>query len=188
MKDTGSCRDLSGCGILSRGHHPVFALYSVAHLRSPLPTEESMAISPEDRARLNAVLDKKLNALGISWGEVARRGGISRETIRAARNGQGAMTADTQRAIERGLELPTGTIARILADSPADRPRMQDSAELDVSESNLSDYDPEIYRALLAVRKVIGKQQWDRYVEDGLLNQLVAELLAERARRQGNAG
>ena len=71
-------------------------------------------ISIAARQRLNDAMDARRVALGRTWRDVANRGGISYETLRAARNGNGDIPALTQAALERGLGWPAGAVRAVL--------------------------------------------------------------------------
>ncbi|WP_148088714.1 hypothetical protein [Saccharothrix texasensis] len=93
-------------------------------------------ISSAARRRLNDVMDAQRVSLGRTWRDVAARGGISYETLRAARNGSGDIPALTRAAMDRGLDWPAGTVDAILdgrvekvAQAAVVRERQLDAAE-----------------------------------------------------------
>jgi hypothetical protein len=89
----------------------------------------------DDRLRklLAAALEDRADELGKNWRQVARDGGISYETVRAARKGDSKrITAPTRRALERGLEWETRYIDQLLVSL-----RREAAGELDPPEAGV---------------------------------------------------
>ncbi|WHT20945.1 hypothetical protein N8J89_07740 [Crossiella sp. CA-258035] len=59
-------------------------------------------------------MERRKEELGLSWPEIASRGGTTRETLLQARNGSSRLRSSTRRAIELGLSWAAGSVARIL--------------------------------------------------------------------------
>lgn len=79
-------------------------------------------IDPEARKRLADAMDERRIELGLTWREVAQRGRISPETVRAARNGTSNIPPLTAKALEEGLAWRRGTIEALLSDEPVAAP------------------------------------------------------------------
>lgn len=79
-------------------------------------------INPEARKRLADAMDERRIELGLTWREVAQRGRISPETVRAARNGSSNIPPLTAKALEEGLAWRRGTIEAILSGEPVAAP------------------------------------------------------------------
>jgi hypothetical protein len=74
-----------------------------------------MDITPEARRRLAGIMDERRLDLGLTWKEVAIRGGLSYEAVRALRTGdEGNPEPLTLRKIDRGLEWMPGSSRRVL--------------------------------------------------------------------------
>ncbi len=71
-------------------------------------------ITPEARARLAGLMDKRRLELRLTWREVAEAGGVSYEALRATRNGKGDIRPLTQAGIEKAFRWEQGSITRIL--------------------------------------------------------------------------
>jgi hypothetical protein len=73
-------------------------------------------VTPEGRKRLADLMEERRLALGpLEWREVAQRGGLSYEAIRALRAGDaGDPTPVTLAKVDRGLEWVPGSAARVL--------------------------------------------------------------------------
>ncbi|GAB3433068.1 hypothetical protein [Actinophytocola sediminis] len=98
----------------------------------------------DDRLRklLAGALEDRADELGKNWRQIAGDGGISYETVRAARKGDSKrITAQTRRALERGLEWDVRYIDQLLVklrrqaadelDAPAE-PVLRDDVERDL--------------------------------------------------------
>lgn len=135
-----------------------------------------MPLTPE-RKRLNELLEDQRIKLRLTWVEVANRAEISVESIHAIRRGQGASIRDlTQDALERALQLPSGTIKRILEGEVLD---------LDMLEvvEQVSDEDVAALVTELQEQNV----QIDALTEDDLrLVAAYAKALADRRNTDGN--
>lgn len=67
------------------------------------------------RQRLAACMDTRREDLRLTWAEVAKKAGVSRETLRQIRNGEGEIRPLTRRGIEDALGWAPGSITAILA-------------------------------------------------------------------------
>ena len=76
-----------------------------------------MSDTADLREVLTDAMESRRDELGKNWRQVAADGGISYETVRAVRKGQGKgpIPAPTRRALERGLEWPTRYVDELLA-------------------------------------------------------------------------
>jgi transcriptional regulator with XRE-family HTH domain len=75
-------------------------------------------------------MNRRRAELGITWDEVAQRGGISVAWLRKIRKGQADITTDMKYAIQRGLAWPDGQVDGALAGSPTGFDPIQHSLEL----------------------------------------------------------
>lgn len=66
------------------------------------------------RRRLAAHMDSRREDLRLTWAEVASLAGVSRETLRQIRTGEGEIRPLTRRGIEDALQWASGSIAIIL--------------------------------------------------------------------------
>lgn len=66
------------------------------------------------RRTLAALMDARRVELGIGWGDVASRAGISAGYLRAIRTGSTPLSAKTAAGLERALEWPRRSIDRFL--------------------------------------------------------------------------
>ncbi len=73
-----------------------------------------MAINLEARKRLDDAMGARRVELDQTWRDVAAAGGLSYETLRAARRGTGDIPPLTQASIERGLQWERGSVAAVL--------------------------------------------------------------------------
>lgn len=74
-----------------------------------------MPARPPERARLAELTEARRQELGLTWEQVARAGGTSYETIRAARNDDNGIRTLTRRAIATGLRWTPNSVDLILA-------------------------------------------------------------------------
>jgi hypothetical protein len=77
----------------------------------------SMAIEDVDRQRLEDAMTARRDQLGVTWRKIAKDAAISYETLRATMRGRGDVPSTTRRAIERGLQWPTGMVDAILTNA-----------------------------------------------------------------------
>jgi hypothetical protein len=75
----------------------------------PSPRQQS----PE-RARLRTHIEDQVEALDITWAELARASGVPYETIRRVRDGNRPITKDVRDRLEDGLGWARGSIRDIL--------------------------------------------------------------------------
>lgn len=73
-----------------------------------------MDIDPEQRMRLDRLMDARRLDLGLTWREVAAFAGLSYEALREVRNGPGGTRTLTMRKIDRGLRWTPGSMERVL--------------------------------------------------------------------------
>lgn len=103
------------------------------------------------RPRLAEAMEQRRDQLGLTWVQVSRRGGISPETLKAARQSQSQLTARSKRRIEIGLQWPRGAVelAQAGKDIPVPDYVLSDEFELRVwANLTLSDEDrTELIRA-----------------------------------------
>jgi hypothetical protein len=71
-------------------------------------------ITPEERGRLDRLMDARRLDLGLTWREVAARGGLSYESLREIRTGPGGTRTLTMRKIDAALEWLPGSVERTL--------------------------------------------------------------------------
>ncbi|NUP19028.1 MAG: helix-turn-helix transcriptional regulator [Streptomyces sp.] len=77
---------------------------------------------------LDGVMDRRRQALGLTWRQLAEQAGISYETLRAIRKGEQAGSDLTRRGLERALLWETGGFETaeagrepvVAADAPSD--------------------------------------------------------------------
>lgn len=71
-------------------------------------------ITREDRQRLAEYMEERCLDLGLTWRDVARRSGLSYESIRALRAGPGRIRRLSARKIDRAFEWRPGSVESIL--------------------------------------------------------------------------
>ncbi|WP_160051455.1 helix-turn-helix transcriptional regulator [Nocardiopsis sp. FR26] len=69
---------------------------------------------PPERARLRELMEARQEQLGLSWGEVAKAGGVKMNTLYRVRAGVATIQQTTKRAIEDGLQWDEGSVDAIL--------------------------------------------------------------------------
>jgi transcriptional regulator with XRE-family HTH domain len=89
---------------------------------------EFCPMQDRNRQHLAALMEQRKDELGLSWEQIADRGGISRETMQQVRLGSSQMRYRTKRAVERGLAWPERFVddvldqrTRELSDQPVSR-------------------------------------------------------------------
>lgn len=147
-------------------------------------------VTPGARARLAAAMEARRLELGLTWQEVAIRGGTSTKTLQVARTGPHETRADTKRAIERGLSWDAGSVDMILQDRepvPLDAPAAAPDADGpgDTAAAMFPD-DPvaaEIWRRDLPVeereREIAG---WRQVQADGAVDRVAGLIWLESHR------
>lgn len=73
-----------------------------------------MAITPDQRARLDHLMNLRRLELGITWRDVASRAGLSYEALRRLRTGDGGIRDLTASKISRALEWTSGSVDAVL--------------------------------------------------------------------------
>jgi hypothetical protein len=73
-----------------------------------------MDIDPEQRMRLDRLMDARRLDLNLTWREVAAHAGLSYEALREVRNGPGGTRTLTMRKIDKGLRWTPGSMERTL--------------------------------------------------------------------------
>ena len=92
-----------------------------------------MDITPEQRQRLDSLLDARRLDLGLTWREVALRAGLSIEAVRLLRAGPGGIRELTARKFDRAFEWMPGSLQRFIEEgatpedvlSPAERETLE---------------------------------------------------------------
>lgn len=125
-----------------------------------------MAINDDARKRLDAAMDARRLELDLEWREVAEHGGITYETLRAARRGAGNIPTKTRRAIERGLRWAPGSVTEVLAGRAA-TPQGRVLIAGDVAEAReriLSATPQQLVEMRGLVEEVLGKEEADEFM------------------------
>jgi hypothetical protein len=125
-------------------------------------------IDDEARRRLDAAMDERRLELELDWRQVAERGGITYETLRAARRGSRNIPAKTRRAIEQGLAWERGSVLAVLDDrapTPVGRgPAMQPTDVVEGRERILSATPQGLVEMRSVVEEVLGKEEADEFM------------------------
>ena len=74
-----------------------------------------MAITPEQRERLDRTMNARRLELEITWRDVATRAGLSYEALRALRSGPTGIRDLTAAKISRALDWEPGSVGAVLA-------------------------------------------------------------------------
>ncbi|MDX8050437.1 hypothetical protein SK571_13680 [Lentzea sp. BCCO 10_0798] len=125
-----------------------------------------MAIDESARQRLDDAMDARRLDLGLEWREVAEQGGISYETLRAARRGTSNIPTKTRRAIERGLRWSPGSVTEVLAGrQPVPEGRALMTGEIaEGRERILSATPQQLVDMRSVVADVLGKEEADEFM------------------------
>lgn len=81
-----------------------------------------MPIDPRARERLIEAIEERRLDLGMTLKEFCDGAGISYETLRNFRGGDGGLRSLTQRKLDKALAWQPGDVARVLAGKPAAAP------------------------------------------------------------------
>jgi transcriptional regulator with XRE-family HTH domain len=145
-----------------------------------------MAITQEQRQRLDQVMNTRRLDLGITWRDVASRAGLSYEALRRLRTGDGGIRDLTAAKISRALEWTPGSVDAVLGGGEPAPAAAREAAEGDATVTILrgalsageqyildSDLDPEFAAELV--------RAWREHGIDELIR-----LYADRQRRVRN--
>ncbi|MFD9706178.1 hypothetical protein [Lentzea sp. NPDC059081] len=125
-------------------------------------------IDDEARRRLDDAMDERRLELELEWREVADRGGITYETLRAARRGKRNIPTRTRRAIEQALDWESGSVLDVLAGrraTPLGRARTPAADEiLEARERILAASPQELVRMRSVVEEVLSKDEADEFM------------------------
>lgn len=131
-----------------------------------------MAITPEQRERLDRLMNDRRLELGITWRDVAARAGRSYEALRLLRSGAGGINELTAVQFSRALEWKSRSILDILAGG---NPEPEESGPDTRPQIVRDNWDDENIRKL-----------WSLTVSESQRLSLVEDFLAAQPGRENN--